>query len=164
MGVAGVGKSTIAEALSKALQWPYAEGDTFHPPANVAKMSKGLALTDGDRWPWLSELASWIGVQEKRNSNCLVTCSALRVAYRDALRVGHPSVWFVHLVAPRDVVENRISGRIGHFMPLSLLTSQIEALEPLGRTEPGVVIPATEPTDLVVRRICSAMRDDGLLG
>ncbi len=142
MGVAGAGKSTVMAALKQRLGWPTAEGDSFHPAANVEKMRSGHPLTDEDRWPWLEALARWIGERERAGESAIVTCSALKRSYRDLLRRGHPSVWFAHLVAPPSELEDRLERRKGHYMPPSLLASQLETLEPLGPDEPGADIPS----------------------
>ncbi len=157
MGVAGVGKTSVMDALADRLRWPTAEGDDLHPPANVAKMAAGIPLTDADRVPWLELVAAWIGERERERSNAIVTCSALRRTYRDVLRRGHPSVWFVHLTAPRAVLEARIGGREGHFMPASMLDSQLETLEQLAADEPGWSVSAVptpgEIADQIVERL-----------
>lgn len=142
MGVAGTGKTTIMSALADRLGWPTLEGDSVHPESNVLKMAAGVPLTDADRAPWLDLIAAWIGRRERERANAIVTCSALRRRYRDRLRRGHPSVWFVHLAAPREAIEARMAGRTGHFMPASLLESQLATLEPLGPDEPGWAIDA----------------------
>jgi gluconokinase len=163
MGVSGAGKSSVADVLSRRLGWLSAEGDSFHPASNVAKMAKGIALTDGDRWPWLDAIAAWIGVQESKGSGCIVTCSALRRAYRDVLRQNHRSVCFAHLVAPPDVIALRLSHRIGHFMPSSLLPSQLELLESLGPSEPGFTVTSAELPEDTADRICVVLREQGRL-
>ena len=137
MGVAGSGKSTVAAELVARTGWAFAEGDAYHPAANVEKMRVGHPLTDEDRIPWLWTLAHWIGEREAAGENAVMTCSALRRSYRTALRDGHPSVWFAHLNAPAVVIGERMAQRVGHFMPPSLLTSQLAALEPLAPDEPG---------------------------
>ena len=126
-------------------------------------MAKGIALTDGDRWPWLDAIAAWIGVQESKGNDCIVTCSALRRAYRDVLRQNHRSVCFVHLVAPPDVIALRLSHRIGHFMPSSLLPSQLELLESLGPSEPGFTVTSAELPEDTADRICVVLREQGRL-
>src|SRR5689334_22069730 len=131
MGVAGSGKSTVMTRMRERLGWPSAEADEFHSAANFAKMSSGLPLNDDDRWPWLHALAAWIGAREAAGENGLVTCSALKRAYRDVLRDHHPSVRFVHLVAAADVLQRRIAQRHDHYMPPSLLGSQLDTLDPL---------------------------------
>jgi gluconokinase len=158
MGVSGVGKSSVMAALERRLGWPTLEGDDVHPPENVAKMAAGVALTDADRLPWLRAVSAWIGEREAGRSSSIVTCSALRRSYRDLLRRGHPSVWFVHLVVPVEVLEQRIGGRQGHYMPASLLASQLATLEPLERGEPGSTLDATAAPDAVAERIVEALR------
>ena len=140
MGVSGSGKSTVAKGLSTVLGWEFAEGDAFHPDANVAKMRSGQALTDEDRWPWLEAIGTWISAKEDAGESAVVTCSALRRSYRDLLREGRPHVRFLHVTADTDVIRDRMEHRAGHYMPASLLPSQLATLEPLQPDEPGVVI------------------------
>ena len=158
MGVAGSGKSTVMRTLAGELGWPTAEADDFHSPANVAKMRSGRPLTDEDRWPWLDEIASWIGERERAGENALVTCSALRRVYRDVLRRGHPSVWFAHLVVEPAVIADRLERRRGHYMPAALLASQLETLEPLDAGEPGVAIVARRPPPEIAADILARLR------
>lgn len=153
MGVSGSGKTTIARALVERLGWTFAEGDDFHPPANVEKMRAGHPLDDEDRWPWLRSVAAWIGEQEAAGENVILTSSALKRAYRDLLREGHPSVLFVHVDVPADVLRKRLVSRTGHYMPASLLDSQLAILEPLQPDEPGFPVPADEPPDEVADRV-----------
>ena len=158
MGVSGCGKSTVMHALAAELGWPTAEADDFHPPANVAKMRSGQPLTDEDRWPWLEALASWIGEREQAGENALLTCSALRRAYRDLLRRGHASVWFAHLVIDPAVIADRLAHRQGHYMPAALLASQLETLEPLEPDEPGAAIAVDRGTPEIVADILGRFR------
>jgi gluconokinase len=153
MGVSGSGKSTVMKRMVERLGWPSAEADDFHSSANVAKMSAGRPLTDDDRWPWLRAIAAWIGEREMAAENAVVTCSALRRRYRDFLRKGHASVRFAHLVVDRKVLEPRMDQRRGHYMPPSLLGSQLETLEPLDRDEPGIVVSGELPPDRIVDQI-----------
>jgi gluconokinase len=150
MGVSGSGKSTVLKRMHERWAWPSAEADEFHPESSVAKMSSGLPLGDEDRWPWLRALAAWIGAREAAGENCVLTCSALRRGYRDVLREGHPSVRFVHLVAAPDTLQARIEQRLGHYMPASLLGSQLGTLEPLEADEPGMVASTERSPDLVI--------------
>ena len=113
MGVSGSGKSTVAATLVDRLGWEFAEGDDFHPAANVEKMRAGHPLDDEDRWPWLRSLAAWIGEHERAGRNVVVTCSALKRSYRDLLCDGHPSVWFAHVTADPDLIRERIEHRTG---------------------------------------------------
>ncbi|WP_431951373.1 gluconokinase [Nocardia lijiangensis] len=148
MGVAGAGKSTIGGRLAGALRLPFAEGDDFHPPANVAKMRAGEPLADADRIPWLDSIAAWLA--ERAAGGGVVSCSALKRDYRDRLRAAAPDLLFLHLTASRAELTRRMSTRRDHFMPPSLLDSQLETLEPLGADERGIVVDATRaPADLV---------------
>jgi gluconokinase len=157
MGVSGCGKSTVMRLVAARLGWDAAEGDAFHSAANIEKMRSGHELTDVDRWPWLEAIAAWIGQQEAAGRDAVVACSALKRAYRDVLRRNHPSVWFAHLVAPRDVIAARMARRPHHYMPASLLDAQFADLEPLDASEPGATVPAAgsaaETTDALMARL-----------
>ena len=158
MGVSGSGKSTVMARMVAQLGWGSAEADDFHPAPNVAKMAAGHPLTDEDRWPWLRALATWIGEREAAGENVVATCSALKRVYRDLLRDGHPSVRFVHLVVDPEVVERRMTERRGHYMPPSLLGSQLETLEALQPDEPGLVVSGELPPDQIVNEIAACLR------
>jgi gluconokinase len=160
MGVSGSGKTTVLEGLRGRLGWAAAEADEFHPPLNIAKMRAGQPLSDEDRWPWLRALAAWIGDREAAGEDALMACSALRRAYRDLLRDGHPSVWFACLAVPDAELRRRVEGRRHEYMPASLLASQLATLEPLDPDEPGVTVPADLPPDRVVEAILAALRSD----
>src|SRR3712207_1525756 len=157
MGVSGSGKSTVAAGLVERLGWEFAEGDDFHPPANVAKMRAGTPLEDEDRWPWLRALASWIGEREQARRSVVVTCSALKRSYRDLLRDGHPSVWFAHVTVDPELLRGRVEKRTGHYMPSSLLDSQLAELQPLEDDEPGASISGAGPPDAVVEQLLAAL-------
>lgn len=129
MGVAGSGKSTIADALARRLGWIYVDGDAFHPPANVAKMTSGQALDDADRAPWLRAIATWIDARAAAGETGVVACSALKRAYRDILRSASGTVRIVYLRGEGGLIEHRMAQRAGHFMPTSLLESQFRTLE-----------------------------------
>jgi gluconokinase len=161
MGVAGTGKSTIAQRLAAELGTILAEGDDFHPAANITKMSAGIPLDDADRLPWLHALAAWTARQHAAGQATVVTCSALRVTYRDVLRVGVPETptRFLHLVAPREVLAGRMASR-EHFMPASLLDSQLDTLEPLAADEDGIVVDVSAQIDDVVARALAWLRPD----
>ena len=152
-GVSGSGKSTVGEALAKRLGWPYSEADAFHPPSNIAKMSAGIALTDEDRAPWLAKIAAFIASVCESGQNAVVSCSALKRAYRATL-VGHRSdgVKIVMLSGSEDEIAARMSKRQGHFMPPALLHSQFETLEQPQPDEGVIVVPiAGTPNDAVAR-------------
>jgi gluconokinase len=157
MGVSGVGKSTVARGLSTALGWTYAEGDAFHSAAHVATMASGHPLTDEDRRPWLRAIGVWLDGQIAAARPSVVTCSALRRAYRDVLREGRPEVFFLHLVAGESLVADRVSHRTDHYMPASLLHSQYDALEPLEPDEPGVRVSVEGTADEVLQRVMTAL-------
>jgi gluconokinase len=140
IGVAGSGKTTVAKGISTVMGWEFAEGDAFHSDANVAKMRSGRPLTDEDRWPWLEDIGAWIDGKEARGESAVIACSALRRAYRDVLRRDRPHVRFLHITAPAGVIEDRMEHRPGHYMPSSLLPSQLATLEPLEPDEPGVTV------------------------
>jgi gluconokinase len=159
MGVSGTGKTTVAEELADRLGWTFIEGDSLHPPANIAKMSAGTPLDDEDRRPWLEALASLQAFHHADGVSTVLTCSALKRRYRDVLRRGVPdgSVLFVHLDAPFEVLRERMESR-EHFMPASLLQSQFDALERLGADERGTVVDVSQPLDAVVRAAESTIR------
>jgi len=129
MGVSGSGKSVIGAALAAALGLTFVEGDAYHPPENVDRMSRGIALTDADRAGWLHALAARIGVAATNGEGLVLTCSALRRSYRDILRAESPALRFVFLKGSRDLIAERLASRRGHFMPPSLLKSQLATLE-----------------------------------
>jgi gluconokinase len=140
MGVSGSGKTTVAELLAKQLAWPFMEGDRMHPPANVEKMRQGTPLNDADRGPWLDqigeELKSWV----LTGKSGVMTCSALKRAYRDRIRAARPDVRFVYLKGTEALIRGRVTSRQHEYMPASLLRSQFDTLEEPTPDEPGIVI------------------------
>ena len=163
MGVSGCGKTTVAQGISGETGWTFAEADSFHSPEKVAKMAAGTPLTDEDRWPWLRDLARWMGERAAAGESTVIACSALRRAYRDVLRSGPPhDVDFVHLDGPVEVVAQRLEARSGHYMPASLLASQVATLEPLEPDEGGVVLDLRKPpADLVTEAVAALRRSPG---
>jgi carbohydrate kinase (thermoresistant glucokinase family) len=129
MGVSGSGKSTIAEELSARLGWPFEEGDSLHPESNIAKMHAGILLTDADRLPWLERVAGWVDGQRSKKQPGIITCSALKRSYRQIIIGDRPEVRLVYLRGGRDLIDEHLAGRDGHFMPAALLRSQIDTLE-----------------------------------
>ncbi len=154
MGVAGCGKSTVARGIEDRLGWSFAEGDDFHPAANIEKMSAGTPLTDEDRWPWLDTIVAWTNGEAAAGRNTIVTCSALRRVYRDRLRSAPGQTVFVHLHGTEALLAERLRSRPGHFMPPSLLGSQLATLEPLEPDEVGILLDIDAPIpDLVEQAI-----------
>lgn len=149
MGVSGSGKSTVGIALAERMGVPFADADDFHSPENVAKMRSGVPLTDADRRPWLLAIGTWLA---EHDDGAVVTCSALKRAYRDTLREAAPTITFLHLHGDKDVVRERVGARKGHFMPESLVDSQFADLEPLGADEAGRVVDLALPVDVIVDR------------
>ncbi|MFE3739164.1 gluconokinase [Streptomyces sp. NPDC059134] len=156
MGVAGTGKTTVGPLLAAALGVPYAEGDDFHPPENIAKMSAGTPLEDADRWPWLDAIGDW--AHGRAELGGVVSSSALKRAYRDRLRAAAPGAVFLHLAGERPLVERRMAERKGHFMPTALLDSQYAALENLGADEAGVAVDVSGTPEEITERAVAALR------
>lgn len=155
MGVSGCGKTTVGKSLAERTGWRFAEGDDFHPKANIDKMAVGVPLEDDDRWPWLEDIAAWVRSHANRGHNTIVTCSALKRSYRDLLIQEMPWMGFVHLHGTLEVLTDRMKHRSGHFMPVSLLTSQIDTLESLAVDECGIVIDIDAPVDTIVDQAMS---------
>ncbi|MFF5937557.1 gluconokinase [Streptomyces sp. NPDC012508] len=157
MGVAGTGKTTIGPLVADALGVPYAEGDDFHPAANVAKMSAGTPLDDADRGPWLDAIGQWAHGREGLGG--VVSSSALKRIYRDRLRAAAPGVVFLHLTGDRELIERRMRERKGHFMPTALLDSQFATLQPLGDDEAGVAVDVSGSPEEIAARAVAALRE-----
>ncbi|WP_069814262.1 gluconokinase [Streptomyces sp. TP-A0874] len=138
LGVSGSGKTTIGVALANRLGLPYADGDNFHSPANIAKMRAGTPLDDEDRWPWLDAVGTWLA--RHRATGGVVSCSALKRHYRDRLATAAPGVFFIHLDGSQQLISDRLGQRRGHFMPPGLLQSQFADLERLASDEPGATV------------------------
>jgi carbohydrate kinase (thermoresistant glucokinase family) len=141
MGVAGSGKSTIGKRLGTMLGWPFRDADSFHPEANVAKMSQGIPLTDEDRGPWLAAIAAWIDARLAAREHGIVSCSALKRAYRRVLLDERRRVGLVYLKGDFTLIADRMSRRQGHFMPVSLLESQFRTLEEPVAEERALIVP-----------------------
>jgi|SRR5450830_121715 len=162
MGVCGCGKSTVGAALAQALGVAFVEGDAFHPPANVAKMSAGLPLDDADRAGWLDALAGQIRAARERDAGLVLSCSALKRRYRDLLRQSDPALRFVHLHGTRELLAARLAQRSGHYMPPALLDSQLRDLEALERDEAAsprnIALDIALPAATLVERITASAR------
>lgn len=153
MGVSGTGKSTIGRALAAAFGWDFQEGDELHPQPNIDKMHAGIALDDHDRWPWLDRIAGWIGRENAQGRNGVVTCSALKRRYRDRLRRADEGVRFVHIKVSRAELERRTRDRL-HFMPASLLDSQLQALEEPAAYEDVLPVSGDNATTQIIASVC----------
>jgi gluconokinase len=161
MGVSGSGKSTVAEALGKQFGWRFEDGDSFHPPSNVAKMRAGHPLTDEDRWPWLNAIADEIARACEAGEHVIIACSALKHAYRDVLLRGRDDVRFVFLKGTQELIADRLAHRKGHFMPPELLTSQFRTLEPPEASEHVITVSTDESVEAIVEDIVRQLKFDG---
>lgn len=155
MGVSGSGKSTVGAALATRLGVDFADADAFHSAADVAKMRAGHPLDDADRAPWLASVAQWLGAHQATGG--VIACSALRRRYRDTLRQGAQGSFFLHLDGDPAVISRRMSNRQGHFMPPSLLSSQLETLERLQPDEYGVTVDLDEPIEQILDRVTQTL-------
>jgi gluconokinase len=155
MGVSGAGKSTVGQLIATQLGAPFRDADSFHPPANVTKMSSGAPLTDEDRWPWLKAIAAWIAQHRAAGTTCVVTCSALKRAYRDIVTDSqHADVRIVYLKGNFELIAARLAARKGHFMPPALLKSQFDALQEPAADEHAIVAPIyATPEEIAVRAV-----------
>jgi len=153
MGVSGSGKTTVGRALAAELGWTFLDADDFHPAANVARMAAGVPLTDEDRWPWLDRVVAALHERRARGEHVVLACSALKEAYRARLAAAG-DVRFVHLAGDRDVLAARLASRAGHYMPASLLDSQLATLEPPGNAVPvDIRDPVHAQVDAIVRAL-----------
>lgn len=158
MGVASSGKTTIAARLAKQLGWPFRDADSFHPPANVAKMSAGIPLDDADRWPWLDAIVAWMNECHAAGEDAVVTCSALKRGYRDRLRTSRAKIRLVHLSGTKELLAARIAARKAHFMPPALLDSQFATLEMPGNDEDALTISVAKSPKSIVEELVHAFR------
>jgi len=153
MGVSGVGKSAVAQEVAARFGWPFQEGDALHPEANVAKMQAGIPLTDPNRQPWLERVAAWIDDQRVKKQPGIITCSALKRSYRQIIVGDRPEVRLIYLRGSRDLIAQRLAGRSGHFMPASLLQSQIDTLEEPGPDEDPLTVDVKAPASQIAEEI-----------
>ncbi|WP_332683776.1 gluconokinase [Bosea sp. (in: a-proteobacteria)] len=160
MGVASSGKTSLGERLAQRLGWPFRDADSFHPPENVAKMSSGIPLTDEDRKPWLAAIAAWIDELRATGGNGIVTCSALKRAYREVIVGNRPDVALVYLKGSRELIGARMAARQHHFMPPALLDSQFATLEEPGVDERPLVVPVDASKEAIVEQVLHELRLD----
>ena len=161
MGVSGSGKSTMAKLIDALLGWPFQEGDELHPQVNIDKMSNNVPLTDDDRWPWLARCKAWIDERVSADGRGVITCSALKRNYRDYLIDGRTdAVRILYLRASRETLVERMRWRQHHFMPMSLLDSQLATLEEPGANETPIVIDVEQTSEQITREVLEKLARD----
>lgn len=153
MGVSGAGKTAVGRLLAGALGVAFLEGDALHPPDNVRRMAQGIPLTDVDRRGWLEAIARHIAEARRMGKGLVVACSALKRAYRDVLRGAAADLQFVHLTGAAGLIRQRLSQRAGHYMPASLLDSQLATLEVPGPDERAWTYDVAEPPESIVAHL-----------
>jgi carbohydrate kinase (thermoresistant glucokinase family) len=158
MGVSGCGKSTVGQALAPHLRATFLDADDFHPPANVERMRAGIALTDAEREPWLAALAARLAQAQTADEPIVLACSALKRSYRDALRRGAPALHLVHLTGSTSLLAKRIGARADHYMPPTLLPSQLATLETPGADERPITLDVALPTDRLVAALLERLK------
>ena len=156
MGVTGCGKTTMGKLLGKVLGLEFKDGDDLHPQANKDKMSAGIPLTDEDRWPWLDQ----VGQTLKMSGGVVVACSALKRKYRERILRAAPKALFVHLQGDKELLLSRLNNRTNHFMPTSLLDSQLQTLEPLEMDETGVVVDVGGSESEILKMVLTQLQID----
>ena len=160
MGVSGAGKSTVGKLIAAQLDCPFRDADSFHPPANIAKMASGVPLTDEDRQPWLQAIADWIGEHRAAGTTCVVTCSALKRSYRDLVTGNQcADLRLVYLKGDMALIEARLKARKGHFMPPALLRSQFDALEEPRADERAIVVSIDATPEEIAARAIEMLRE-----
>jgi carbohydrate kinase (thermoresistant glucokinase family) len=158
MGVSGAGKSTVGRLIAAQLRCEFRDADSFHPRANIEKMSRGEPLTDDDRWPWLNAIAAWIAERRVKGETGVVTCSALKRAYRDVVTdKQNADVRLVYLKGDFDLIESRLKTRTGHFMPPGLLQSQFDALEEPRADERPITVSVDATPEEIAERVIAAL-------
>ncbi len=153
MGVSGSGKSTVAALLCRRLGWPFQEGDDLHSERNVEKMRAGIPLDDTDRGPWLDACAAWIRARHEAGEPGILTCSALKRSYRTTLSQGLPDVWFLYLKVPERLLQERLANRPHHYMPGSLLPTQLRTLEEPGADEQAIEVEDRDTPEATVAAV-----------
>ena len=159
MGVSGSGKTTVGRLLAQALKLPFQDGDELHPPDNIARMAAGVPLTDADRQGWLESIGRRLAVAGgRRRDGVVVACSALKRAYRDQLRAAAPDLQLVHLHGDTALLAERLAARRDHYMPASMLPSQLAALEAPGPDEGAMAFDVAQPPEAIVESVCRQLR------
>ena len=154
MGVAGSGKTTVGELLAKELSWTFRDADEFHPPTNIEKMSRGLALEDSDRAPWLAAMRATIETYLREGRNAVLTCSCLKAVYRQTLLVDPARIRFIYLKGSYELIDARLRLRAHHFMKADLLKSQFEILE---EPQDAITVDLSDPPEVIVQKIRKAL-------
>ena len=157
MGVSGCGKTTIGTNLARRLNWEYQEGDALHPQKNIVKMSEGIPLNDDDRKPWIARIADWIETRCIAGRDGVISCSALKEAYRQTIRGNQSDVQFVYLRGSRELLSDRLAYRKDHFMSPNLLESQLELLEEPSVDEQAMVVTIDFTPEKIVQKICDSL-------
>ena len=157
MGVSGCGKTTIGTNLARRLNWEYQEGDALHPQKNIVKMSEGIPLNDDDRKPWIARIADWIETRCIAGRDGVISCSALKEAYRQTIRGNQTDVQFVYLRGSRELLSDRLVHRKDHFMPPNLLESQLDLLEEPSVDEQAMVVTIDSTPEKIVQKICDSL-------
>lgn len=155
MGVSGSGKTSVGSRIAKLLGVVFVDGDSLHSSANVAKMAAGIPLTDDDRWPWLGQVGQVLA--DANQSGLVVACSALKRSYRDEIRRHAPTALFVHLAGSREILQSRVERRQKHFMPATLLDSQLETLELLQTDEAGFQVEIGQPISKIANQVVALL-------
>lgn len=158
MGVSGSGKSTVGRLLAKTLRLPFQDGDELHPPDNIARMAAGVPLTDADRQDWLAAIGKRLAAAGGRRDGVVVACSALKRAYRDQLRAVAPDLRLVYLQGPAPLLAERLAARRDHYMPASMLPSQLAALESPGSDEGAIAVDVAQSPEAIVQAVCRQLR------
>lgn len=163
MGVTATGKSTVGQALAARLSWSFADGDDLHDVENIAKMRDGQPLTDEDRADWLSRVREWVVARVAEERPCVIACSALKRRYRDGIATGLPELAFIALEADEQTLRLRLRGRTGHFMPATLLASQLADYESPSTDERALILPADQPLPMQLDAILGALGEGAYL-
>jgi carbohydrate kinase (thermoresistant glucokinase family) len=158
MGVSGSGKSTVGRLLAHTLRMPFQDGDELHPPDNIARMAAGVPLTDADRQDWLAAIGKRLAAAGGRRDGVVVACSALKRAYRDQLRAVAPDLRLVYLQGPAPLLAERLAARRDHYMPASMLPSQLAALESPGSDEGAIAVDVAQSPEAIVQAVCRQLR------
>lgn len=158
MGVSGSGKSTVGRLLAQTLRLPFQDGDELHPPDNIARMAAGVPLTDADRQDWLAAIGKRLAAAGGRRDGVVVACSALKRAYRDQLRAAAPDLRLVYLQGAAPLLAERLAARRDHYMPASMLPSQLTALEPPGPDEGAIALDVAQSPEVIVEAVCRQLR------